>query len=88
MSELEKVLRAVEAGFTQVNSRLDKIENRISTVEEATGTILETVTRMELNQPEDIEGVLKHVQSNNRYLEKKFVEMDKRLVELEDRLQN
>ncbi|MDC0705889.1 MULTISPECIES: hypothetical protein [Priestia] len=55
MSKLEEVLKVVEVGFTQVNSRLDKIENRISTVEDATGTILETVTRIELNQPEDIE---------------------------------
>ncbi|MEB2294482.1 hypothetical protein [Priestia megaterium] len=55
MSKLEEVLKAVEVGFTQVNSQLDKIENRISTVEDATGTILETVTRIELNQPEDIE---------------------------------
>lgn len=55
-------------------------------MEEITGNILETVARIELNQPEDVEGMLKHVQQNNRYLEKKFIKIDKRLVE--DRINN
>ena len=86
MSELEQVLKAIQQGFTQVNGRLDKVEHRISILEEITGNILETVARIELNQPEDVEGMLKHVQQNNRYLEKKFIKIDKRLVE--DRINN
>lgn len=56
MSELEQKLKAVQWDWAEANERLDKIEHRISILEEITGNILETIARISLNQPEDVEA--------------------------------
>ncbi|MDU0072030.1 MULTISPECIES: hypothetical protein [Bacillus] len=73
--EMQKEMRE---GFKSVNERLDTIDK--------------TLARIEENEPEEIMSMLKlinkNIESDHRYNDKKFSELERRIHALEERLNN
>ena len=78
LQAIYEMQKEMKEGFKSVNERLDTIDK--------------TLTRIEENEPEEVISMIKLINKNierdHRYNDKKFSELERRIHELEERLNN
>lgn len=78
LQAIYEMQKEMKEGFKSVNERLDTIDK--------------TLTRIEENEPEEVISMLKLINKNierdHRYNDKKFSELERRIHDLEERLNN
>lgn len=81
MSGMEKILEAIQ-----------QLSRDINTIKQDVKDIKETVKRIEENEPEEVVSMLriinKNIESDHRYNDKKFSGLERRIHDLEERINN
>ncbi|KEF38890.1 hypothetical protein M670_01706 [Schinkia azotoformans MEV2011] len=93
LSELQNDMKTVKADMITENSNiLVELQNDMKTVKTDIQEIKETVNRIEESQSEDVIGLLKATKKKTDfeadYINNRITEMDKRLFQLEKRIEN
>lgn len=90
--EMNARLKKVEGNVAHLEGSLNRVKDKVESVDGTVRKIESTVNRIEVSQTEDVVGMLKISKKNTEletdYINSRLTQMDKRIFQLEKRVEN